>query len=717
MADTANSIHRDYEMDGVPASGRHKVKKSDNRRWGTWVETIISAFTSNGGLIYTSKASMDADLQRPAKSSAWVIGDETVANNGVYQKQGGSGSGSWTRVADLPYSFVNLADTGAGTANAIQLTSSIPTSASVLRVANIFETNTGNVTLSENGGAAKSLLTNGGNQIAPGGLVAGMMITYIDSGATFRLLSDQASAAVVAAAEAAQAAAEAARDVAVAAAATADPLATHTFSVVLAQTSVTISGGYTVGKVATVHLNGVEIDGWTASTGTTVTFPAITDNDIADGESSATMKVRIGTSVIGLAGLDGRYLRTTSVETLTEERQEFVVTSLGLDAKFQRISSMSELPLNLVGLLPANTAAQNKTAVEAGLAEIAAKTLGGALVIPPGLHDCDGGIAYSASKSLTIRGVGHSSRIEFVSSTYGLDLDAGTEGVFVNDAQLNAKNTSAGFLKILKVRGLSKGGTRVDRMKMLTLGTAAATIGIQVGRTENFRASDNFGRLAGGAVTEGYAADGAGYLFDLVGEIGVGTDFLIKGNRADSTGAIARIRPNGVVLSPKLEGITFRDNIGVGVARGYDLVGDISTGYRTPLFRFLGGHINAKNFGVYANGVAQVVVDGILIYIEGLVAGLPVHIENCVDAAVRNNEMYNLGSADFSAIYVKDTNGCEVFNNRFQSSGGSYMVTLQAGAVNFGVGDNVYRRISGVGPVYENLGGVSNIDRGGNRLL
>ncbi|MGR9253297.1 hypothetical protein [Rhizobium leguminosarum] len=190
-----------------PATSPYEPQKSDIRDWGTWIEDIISAFLGNGGLVYTSQAALFADLAHAANSSAWVIGDANAALNGVYMKVGGSGTGSWIRVADLPYSFVKLIDAGAGTANAIQLTSAIPTSASVLRTSNVFEANTGNVTISENGGSAKALLTNSGNQIAPGGLVAGMMIVYVDGGSAFRLLSDQASAAIQAAAEAAAAAA------------------------------------------------------------------------------------------------------------------------------------------------------------------------------------------------------------------------------------------------------------------------------------------------------------------------------------------------------------------------------------------------------------------------------------------------------------------------------------------------------------------------------
>ncbi|MGO6719556.1 hypothetical protein ACC717_05815 [Rhizobium ruizarguesonis] len=207
MALSFVQIFRDYITNGVPSSGNHKPAKAEIRSWGAWVESIISSFLSNGGLVYTSRALLFADLAHAANSSAWVIGDATTAYNGVYMKAGASGTGSWTRVADLPYSFVQLIDAGAGTPNAIQLTSTIPTSQSVLRVANVFEANAGNVTVSENGGSAKSLLTSSGSQIAAAGLTAGMMIVYVDDGAAFRLLSDQASAAIQAAAAASASAA------------------------------------------------------------------------------------------------------------------------------------------------------------------------------------------------------------------------------------------------------------------------------------------------------------------------------------------------------------------------------------------------------------------------------------------------------------------------------------------------------------------------------
>lgn len=213
MVDLAETIFRDFETDGVSASGKHKPRKSKIREWGAYLEGFITAFTSNGGLIFDTRANLFASLSHDANTSAWVISDPIVAYNGIYRKVGASGSGSWTRVADLPYSFIRLTDAGAGTANAIIATSSIPlpgAASAALLVMNVFEANTGPVTLAANGAPAKPLKTNSGNDLASGYLTAGMVVAFLDGGASYRLLSDVASAAIVVAAEAAAAAAIAA---------------------------------------------------------------------------------------------------------------------------------------------------------------------------------------------------------------------------------------------------------------------------------------------------------------------------------------------------------------------------------------------------------------------------------------------------------------------------------------------------------------------------
>ncbi len=199
MVELASTIWADG-----PTVDPHEPNKQQIRVWCTWVEGIITAFTASGGLIYSSLALLNADLAKPANSMAWVIGDPVAANNGVYGKVGASGVGSWTRRSDLPFSFIVASDVGAGTPNAILATSSLPISQSALVWLTVAQTNTASpVTVTFNSGATLTVRSNSGNDIAPGGLVAGMTVLGIVTGATFRLVSDQASAAIAAAAEAA----------------------------------------------------------------------------------------------------------------------------------------------------------------------------------------------------------------------------------------------------------------------------------------------------------------------------------------------------------------------------------------------------------------------------------------------------------------------------------------------------------------------------------
>lgn len=196
-------IMRDFITDGVPSSGKWKPKKSELRSWGAWVESILNSIGVNSGTIYSTRALLYADLSRAANTLAWVNQDPTVAYNGIYQKAGGVGTGSWSRVGDLPYSFITATDAGAGTPNAIQATTSIPVSASALVLMNIYEANTATpVTVSFNGEAAIAINTNSGGDIAPGGLVAGMLVAGVLMGGVFRLITDQVSSAIVAQVEA-----------------------------------------------------------------------------------------------------------------------------------------------------------------------------------------------------------------------------------------------------------------------------------------------------------------------------------------------------------------------------------------------------------------------------------------------------------------------------------------------------------------------------------
>ncbi|MDK4727479.1 hypothetical protein [Rhizobium phaseoli] len=210
---TARQVWRDYVVDGVPSSGPYKPYKPDIRNWGTNLEGFLTAVGSNAGTVKLTRALLYADLLHAADTMAWVVQDATIDYNGIYQKIGASGVGSWTRVADLPFSFIVATDAGAGTPNAIIATSDMPASESALIVFTVFEANTASpVTVSFNGSSPLTIKTNSGNDIATGGLTAGLQVFGRVIGTTFRLITDQVNAAIVAAAEAAAASASGYRD-------------------------------------------------------------------------------------------------------------------------------------------------------------------------------------------------------------------------------------------------------------------------------------------------------------------------------------------------------------------------------------------------------------------------------------------------------------------------------------------------------------------------
>lgn len=212
MVDLAATVWRDYATAGVPGSGVNQPAKRDIRAWGTYLETMVSGAQVGGAVTFQTLAAANANLNYVANQTAWVVLDTTAANNGIYQKQGASGSGSWLRVGDLPYSFIRAV--GGGTANAIVATTTIPIPASdggALIVLPITTTNTATpVTVTFNGGAPLQIKTASGANVPIGGLVNGMLVEGFKAGSTFQLVSDIASAAIQTAAEAAQAAAEAA---------------------------------------------------------------------------------------------------------------------------------------------------------------------------------------------------------------------------------------------------------------------------------------------------------------------------------------------------------------------------------------------------------------------------------------------------------------------------------------------------------------------------
>ncbi|NTI22053.1 hypothetical protein G6M87_09275 [Rhizobium rhizogenes] len=194
MVDSANTIWADG-----PSSAPANPDKALIRAWGTWVENLLRGAGANSALAYETLSALSADLAHASNTMAWVIDDPIADNNGIYQKSGDAGDGFWSRIGDLPYSFIIAVNSGAGTASAIQATTDSPLTSSVLVLLNIVVDNdTSPVTVSFNGGTPLTMKSNSNQDIVPGGLVANMIVMGILNGENFRIVTDQVSSAVVA---------------------------------------------------------------------------------------------------------------------------------------------------------------------------------------------------------------------------------------------------------------------------------------------------------------------------------------------------------------------------------------------------------------------------------------------------------------------------------------------------------------------------------------
>lgn len=210
MVKTANEIYREYVTPGVPASGAQKPVKADIREWGTLLENFLVATSANAGTVFETKTQLDANLARVADSMAWVVADTTIENNGIYKKIGASGSGSWSFVSDLPFSYVPAYDNGSSTANAITTYSRLPIGYGPLISVLIPYTNTSStVTIAFNGSDPFPIKTVSLVDPPVGSLVAGSSILGVldEDAGIFHLLTDVSSSAIQTAAAASASAA------------------------------------------------------------------------------------------------------------------------------------------------------------------------------------------------------------------------------------------------------------------------------------------------------------------------------------------------------------------------------------------------------------------------------------------------------------------------------------------------------------------------------
>lgn len=124
ITDKANTEYRDMESPGSGAP--HEPEKTGIRELFAVIDAALGSLGVNGAITVkkATRGALFADLAHDADDLAVVYNDATAANNGIYAKVGGSGSGSWSLTAlALPSSFAT--DLAEVLANQVELEADI----------------------------------------------------------------------------------------------------------------------------------------------------------------------------------------------------------------------------------------------------------------------------------------------------------------------------------------------------------------------------------------------------------------------------------------------------------------------------------------------------------------------------------------------------------------------------------------------------------------
>jgi hypothetical protein len=204
MTQTAADTFRDYAVTGVPASGVNQVSKSDVRGLLTFYESLLSGSTA--GITFVDRATLYANIAYAANVTAIVYNDTTANYNGLYQKYGASGAGSWNRIGDLPNSIVRISATG-GTGDAIIATAPetpiVP--GNKLYLLTTTAANTTATTINVNGAGAVAIMNAFGSNLAANSLLNGSQVLMAWAVDHYQLLISASvdASAILAAAQAA----------------------------------------------------------------------------------------------------------------------------------------------------------------------------------------------------------------------------------------------------------------------------------------------------------------------------------------------------------------------------------------------------------------------------------------------------------------------------------------------------------------------------------
>lgn len=178
---TPEIVFRRYATIGVPDSGLHEPRKDEIIQ----LLNLLFGVSRGGWVVTRTREELLGVVPEASTDGGVVLNDPSSGWNGYYQWDGST----WVRERGFPDATARLTVTG-GTANAVQATTAAGIDPAEVQtfILQPSLTNTGAVTLSVNGAAAKPLTSRDAVPLVAGEFVGGRLYLLIDAGTQYRLL-------------------------------------------------------------------------------------------------------------------------------------------------------------------------------------------------------------------------------------------------------------------------------------------------------------------------------------------------------------------------------------------------------------------------------------------------------------------------------------------------------------------------------------------------
>lgn len=184
---TPETVFRRYETDGVPDSGDHKPIKAEI------IQLLNMLFgTSRGGWVVARTLAELNGITPESETDGGVVLTGTGA--GYYDRN----AGAWVFGRGFPDTFAKVTLSGSGTAQTGVLNAGVNPASIEVFFAKVVTPNTGAMTLSISGEAAKPVVNLAGNPLSAGEWI-GMVMFYLNDEGDYQLLIDAGAAASAAA--------------------------------------------------------------------------------------------------------------------------------------------------------------------------------------------------------------------------------------------------------------------------------------------------------------------------------------------------------------------------------------------------------------------------------------------------------------------------------------------------------------------------------------